>query len=308
MKSDFPLKSAENMLKSMSSPFQSQESQFLPELPSTSFEATSSDWMRCYAQLKSIDGTIVEAPNAFSSRDWSRFASTDRIDDSLVGNFIAGSSDKAKEFLGINEAPIAAKDSEASTEPPHTVNDGPETQPTELCDHKEESDEISKTHGTASSVSRGADEVQRKSKVVRTSNHNTFAPKETQTTRKRKTKKRRRPNYDPKEKVYVEPTDEDVLFGRGGRSNKHPGNIRYHAEKMKIQPRYLLATKEEKTDISQELVDIVKTWGGRFLKLEEKTTDQWFVTTNIAARKKVSQALRELNTPDERQKKRARYT
>jgi hypothetical protein len=74
-----------------------------------------------------------------------------------------------------------------------------------------------------------------------------------------------------------------------------------------LQERYREADKNEKTLISQELVDLVHQRGGRFLKLENGTEDSWYEVLNITARKKASQTLREINTPDERAKKRARY-
>jgi hypothetical protein len=99
---------------------------------------------------------------------------------------------------------------------------------------------------------------------------------------------------------------DDVLLGRGGRTNNHAGNKRYLTEKEEIQARYTAATKQDKTGISQELVDRVHAWGGRFLELDP-SNNQWFQVTNIKARKKASQSLRELNTPEERAAKRARY-
>jgi hypothetical protein len=120
---------------------------------------------------------------------------------------------------------------------------------------------------------------------------------------------RQRKNYDPTNKIYVTPTHHDVLLGRGGRTNHHRGNNMYLEAKEEIQDRYMGASKDEKTVISQELVDIVHNWGGRFLKLDEssKTADQWFEVPNIIARKKASQSLREVNTPEERAAKRAKY-
>lgn len=102
-------------------------------------------------------------------------------------------------------------------------------------------------------------------------------------------------------------TDKDVLLGRGGRANNHAGNKRYLAEKDRIQPRYLNATKQEKKDISQELVDIVHAWGGRFLK-EDEAMKRWYEVDEKSARKKASQSLREINTPEQRARKRARYS
>jgi len=108
-------------------------------------------------------------------------------------------------------------------------------------------------------------------------------------------------------RIYVEPTELDVLFGRGGRSNHHPGNKRYHEEKLRFQPRYKAADRVATTSISQEFVDAVHIWGGRFLKLEEGTKDKWYEVTKIEARKKASQALREVNTPEYRARKRSKY-
>lgn len=96
-------------------------------------------------------------------------------------------------------------------------------------------------------------------------------------------------------------------MGRGGRSNHHPGNARYLEAKLTIQPRYRKATKEEKTGISQELVDVVKNWGGRFVKLDE-ANQRWYEVDNVTARKKASQTLREENTPESRAQKRAKYS
>ncbi|GAX28574.1 hypothetical protein FisN_1Hh636 [Fistulifera solaris] len=124
--------------------------------------------------------------------------------------------------------------------------------------------------------------------------------------KKRRKRNRTKPNYDPEVMEFCEVTDDDVLLGRGGRSNHHAGNKRYLIEKEKIQPRYLAADKEAKTGISQELVDIVENWGGRFLKLDEET-NQWYRVKNIVARKKASQTLREMNTEQYRANKRAKY-
>eukprot|EP00977_Amphora_coffeiformis_P013032 scaffold3337_cov169-Amphora_coffeaeformis.AAC.42 len=112
----------------------------------------------------------------------------------------------------------------------------------------------------------------------------------------------------PEVKNYYEPADVDVLLGRGGRANNHPGNKKYLELKDTIQTRYMAADKNEKTAISQELVDIVnKQWKGKFLKLDTNT-NRWYEVDNVTARKKCSQSLREVNTPEVRAAKRARYT
>jgi hypothetical protein len=127
--------------------------------------------------------------------------------------------------------------------------------------------------------------------------------KANQTQKKRKRKPRKK--VVPEVKIYVEPLDFDVLLGRGGRSNHHPGNKRYREEVTNLQSWYLgIEDKEEKTDLSQCLVDYVHSYQGRFL---EKDDVGWFVIPNIVARRKASQALREDNDATKRAGKRARY-
>jgi hypothetical protein len=99
----------------------------------------------------------------------------------------------------------------------------------------------------------------------------------------------------------------DVLLGRGGLVNLHPGNQAYLQHKERLQARYLAASKEEKTEISQELVDIVHDWGGRFMKQSEDNEHIWYEVDNLKARKKASQTLREINTPEHRAYKRKKY-
>ena len=95
-------------------------------------------------------------------------------------------------------------------------------------------------------------------------------------------------------KVYIDTIrDADVLCGRGGRSNHHPGNKRYRhvVSEMKLTYKSTEA-KSNKTDLSRAIVDHVCRYGGRFIKKEE-TTGRYYVLTRGEARKKTSQALRE---------------
>lgn len=110
---------------------------------------------------------------------------------------------------------------------------------------------------------------------------------------------------EPQKKEYVENlTDLDVLCGRGGKSNHHNGNKKYRDEVGHLQQWYKSSEKNEKTDLSQCLVNYVHSYGGRFLKLEE-SNKRWYLVTNHVARRKASQALREHATPEERAAKRA---
>jgi hypothetical protein len=111
------------------------------------------------------------------------------------------------------------------------------------------------------------------------------------------------------ELVFIEGTytDVDVLLGRGGLANRHPGNQAYLRQKEQMQNRYLIASKDDKTGISQELVDWIYAHGGRFLKFD-KHENQWYVVDDHTARKKASQTLREINTAENRARKRAKYS
>lgn len=100
--------------------------------------------------------------------------------------------------------------------------------------------------------------------------------------------------HSTRQRVYVETIrDTDILCGRGGRSNHHPGNKRYRhvISEMKLSYKKM-ETKSVKTDLSRTIVDHVCKYGGRFIK-KEGTTGRYYVLTRGEARKKTSQALRE---------------
>ena len=88
-------------------------------------------------------------------------------------------------------------------------------------------------------------------------------------------------------------TVNDVLYGRGGRSNNHPGNKRYLKIVADNKIEYK-ATKEQeiKTSIAEAIVKDIHKKGGRFLK-KEGGAQSWRVMTFKEAKTKVSQALRE---------------
>jgi hypothetical protein len=113
----------------------------------------------------------------------------------------------------------------------------------------------------------------------------------------------------PKEKVYVDKyTDFDVIFGRGGRSNHHPGNKMYRVQVTEKQQIYRSCEdKKGKTVIAQSAVDHVnKNQKGRFLELDT-TCNRWYIVPNNVARTKVGQALRDNNTKEARAAKRNKY-
>jgi hypothetical protein len=72
---------------------------------------------------------------------------------------------------------------------------------------------------------------------------------------------------DHQRKYVDEPSDLDVISGRGGKSNHHPGNKRYRQliKDMKAQYKTIIS-KSDKTDLSRAIVDHVYRYGGRFLR------------------------------------------
>lgn len=89
----------------------------------------------------------------------------------------------------------------------------------------------------------------------------------------------------------IEPTDDDVLLGRGGFTNSHPGNIRFREKALELRPWYEASDKEQKFQISKLLLESVTDNGNRFL--EKGEDGLWYEVVGDGARKKASQALRE---------------
>lgn len=95
-------------------------------------------------------------------------------------------------------------------------------------------------------------------------------------------------------RLYVDQIQEgDVLCGRGGRSNHHPGNKRYRLVVSEMKAMYRTTdAKNLKTDLSRAIVEHVCNYGGRFVKKDEKQ-GKYYLLTKAEARRKTSQALRE---------------
>jgi len=87
----------------------------------------------------------------------------------------------------------------------------------------------------------------------------------------------------------VNPTD--VLFGRGRPIQSHPGNIKFLSILDEHRFAYDSARNDEKKAISAEVVRIVKTSNGRFLK-QGKQGKPWEEASDEEARLKVSNAFR----------------
>jgi hypothetical protein len=86
--------------------------------------------------------------------------------------------------------------------------------------------------------------------------------------------------------------DTDILMGRGGNATYHPGNKRYLVAMKKCLVQYHNSERSEKIKVSQQVVDEVHAWGGRFLK-RVKGSNEYVEVSNKIARTRVSQALRD---------------
>jgi len=86
----------------------------------------------------------------------------------------------------------------------------------------------------------------------------------------------------------------DVLFGRGGQSNKNRGNQNYQRLVEGRAPEYaILQGRNAKTCLAKEIVQELKRQGARFLRKDKKAGTFWEVEDE-EFRVKVSQRLREL--------------
>ena len=107
-----------------------------------------------------------------------------------------------------------------------------------------------------------------------------------------------KPGTDPVD----EPTEYDVLFGRGGMTNGHPGNRRFRDIIALHRPDYIRATKMDKPNVARRIVRAIRGGNppGRFLK---KSEDQkWYDVGDRCAAEKTSQGLRERSNAEKRQR------
>jgi len=101
------------------------------------------------------------------------------------------------------------------------------------------------------------------------------------------------------------PGHHDVMCGRGGGTNNHPGNIKFRQLVNQHKLRYIAATKVDKPKVARDVVHIWRAQEppGRFLTKSSATTASkskekiWHDVGDQKAREKASQCLRE-RTPD----------
>lgn len=93
----------------------------------------------------------------------------------------------------------------------------------------------------------------------------------------------------------IEPHENDILLGRGGRNNQHIGNSKLRALARRYRENYRLSSKKGKSYISREIVKYVRekmSPPGRFLK-RSNLTGEWEDVGDEVAREKTRQVLRD---------------
>ena len=100
--------------------------------------------------------------------------------------------------------------------------------------------------------------------------------------------------FKPGTTPIQDPTEFDVLFGRGGMTNSHPGNKRFRDVISLHRPDYVRAIKIEKPNVARRIVAAIRGGDppGRFMKRNPKDL-MWYDVGNRHATEKTSQALRE---------------
>jgi hypothetical protein len=96
----------------------------------------------------------------------------------------------------------------------------------------------------------------------------------------------------------TKPRDVDVLCGRGGLINKHPGNVVYRKVVDYNKPFYQSVHKKHRILVSQSIVQSILKLGGRFLIMGQKGKS-WMEIGYKRAVQKTSQALRERTSSEE---------
>merc|ERR1719410_353357 len=87
-------------------------------------------------------------------------------------------------------------------------------------------------------------------------------------------------------------TENDVLCGRGGKTNHHIGNVRFREIAEQMKETYINVKYAEKSMIACNIVDRIYEKKGRFLK-KCVDNDDWVEVSKEEAIKKTCQVLRE---------------
>lgn len=108
-------------------------------------------------------------------------------------------------------------------------------------------------------------------------------------------------NEEVEAEPIMEPHEHDVLCGRGGLTNHHPGNAWYRRLVRSNRPLYRDSPKHTKLLVAKAIVHHVQnqTPPGRFLECKRSATGMWYPVSYKRAVDKTSQALREKDRENE---------
>lgn len=103
------------------------------------------------------------------------------------------------------------------------------------------------------------------------------------------------PCTNPSASVYVVPTANDILRGRGGANHNHFGNRRLLDVIHGLALEYVSLKRGDKQQFCREVIDQVHAWGGRFLDVTDFVDDhkRYSVMDMSSAMKLVGQKLRD---------------
>lgn len=88
-------------------------------------------------------------------------------------------------------------------------------------------------------------------------------------------------------------SDQDVIMGRGGKANHHPGNVKFRDTIKANRPIYRsMVSNNFKTQMTLSILYMLKADGVRFIYFD-KASERWFEVSDERARQKISQCLRE---------------
>mmetsp|Transcript_22425 Transcript_22425/g.50069 ORF Transcript_22425/g.50069 Transcript_22425/m.50069 type:complete len:595 (+) Transcript_22425:69-1853(+) len=130
----------------------------------------------------------------------------------------------------------------------------------------------------------------------------TIPEKATGTKKKAKKRVRKPRRIIPHDKEFIpedeQPTQEDVVGGRGGRSNHHPGNRPYWIRILESRAEYTNCCNDmDKARIANGILNYVQQMlGGRFLNIDNDTK-RWYLLPNAVVLDKIKQALRDKYVP-----------
>lgn len=88
------------------------------------------------------------------------------------------------------------------------------------------------------------------------------------------------------------PQQLDVVLGRGRPFQEFPGNTKLAGLIDDYRVQYMSVDRRNKTKLSHALVQMVKDYGGRFLKRTEDGSGNWIEVSDDTAREKVSHGFR----------------